>query len=282
MVSIVITAYNVGEWIEKSIASACGQSYKEVEIIVVEDCSTDDTRERISHICDRRVKILYNSSNIGAGASRRKGIEAAKGEYIMLLDGDDWIENDFVETLYRKAIEYDADIVSGGIRIVNDDGSWDATSYGNRIVEGDEKITGFWGERIVFMNNKLIRKKLYEKVPYCTRRFIEDTPVIIPQMFFANKVVYTDNTGYNYRMNPKSLTHTASRFKNALFRALCAADIIGFFEKHDKRMLTLLPLANGYMQCINEIKECNPGREEIKAWNEEWIEFSTGLLRRLV
>ena len=281
MISIVITAYNVAPWIEKAVDSACRQSYGKLEIIIVEDCSTDDTRQKLSQIKDWRVRVIYNDINIGAGASRRKGIEAARGEYLLLLDGDDWIEPDFIEELYKKAKECDADIVSGGIMTINKDGCREGFSYGNCIVEGAEKITRFWNEKIVFMNNKLIRRELHKRVPYCKRRFIEDTPVIIPQLFFANKVAYIDNFGYNYRMNPNSLTHTASRFKEALFRALCAADLISFFEKHDKELLCSIPLAQGYAGCIDEIKECHPTKEMIEPYKDEWVEFTTGLLERL-
>lgn len=282
MVSIVITAYNVERWIAKAVESACRQSLKELEIIVVEDCSTDSTREVLSHIKDRKIKTIYNDTNIGAGASRRKGIEASEGEYILLLDGDDWIEDDFVERLYNCAEEYDADIVSGGIRIINEDGSWDATSYGERIVTGKEKITEFWKERIVFMNNKLIHRRLHEAVPYCTRRFIEDTPVIIPQLYLANKIAYIDNIGYNYRMCRESLTHKASRFEYALFRALCLEDIIAFFEENGKEILDELPLSTNYAACIKEIKECAPDRDMIEPYKEEWIELTTKIIGRLV
>ena len=281
MISIIITAYNVAPWIEQAIYSACRQSYNNIEIIVVEDCSTDSTREILSRIKEEQVRIIYNDINIGAGASRRKGIEAAKGEYLLLLDGDDWIDHNFVETLYNCAQEHDADIVSGGIKIIGNDGSWEGTSYGNIVVEGKEKIAKFWGEKVIFMNNKLIRKSLHEKVPYCTRRFIEDTSVIIPQLFFANKVVYTDNIGYNYRMRPDSLTHSATRFKHALFRALCAADLIRFFENQDKDMLAEISLGEGYAGCINEIKECHPDRKMIAPYINEWVEFTTGLMERI-
>lgn len=281
MVTIVITAYNVENWIAKAIESACRQTFDNLEIIVVEDCSTDSTREILSTIDDSKVKIVYNVENLGAGASRRKGIEAANGEYILLLDGDDWIEEDFIERLYNKAVQEDADIVSGGITIIHKDGSKESASYGNCIMEGDDKITRFWGEKIVFMNNKLIHRRLHEKVPYCVRRFIEDTPVIIPMMHLANKVVYIDNTGYNYRMHEKSLTHYASDFKYALFRALCAEDIVRFFEKHDKGILERLPFAEAYSKCIYDIKECNPTAEMIAPYKEEWIEFTTKLIGRI-
>ncbi len=282
MVSIVITAYNVEEWIMQAVESACSQTMKDIEIIVVEDCSTDNTRQLVSGIKDWRVKLIYNNTNMGAGVSRRKGIEAAEGEYILLLDGDDWIEKDFIEKLYNCAKENDAEIVSGGIRIVNEDGTWEAFSYGNRIVTGKEKISEFQNERIVFMNNKLIHRSVHERIPYCERRFIEDTPVIIPQLFIANKVAYIESPGYNYRMHPKSLTHRASRFEYALFRALCTEDIVKFFEKEGKEMLKELPLAATYAGCVNELKACTPSKEMIEPYTKEWIEFTTRLIARLV
>ncbi|MBP3408122.1 MAG: glycosyltransferase family 2 protein [Bacteroidaceae bacterium] len=281
MVSIVITAYNVEKWIKETVRSACRQRYNDIEIIVVEDCSTDNTRKELAILSDNRIKILYNDRNIGAGASRRRGIEASSGEYILLLDGDDLIKEDFVEELYGKAIEQDADIVSGGITIEHDDGSRETSSYGNVSVEGDDKICRFWGEKVVFMNNKLIRRSLHEKVPYSTRRFIEDTPVIIPMLYLANKVVYTDNCGYIYRMNSESLTHKASPFKYALFRALCADDIITFFEEHDRGFIERLPFATAYSRCLYEIRRCHPTKEMIEPYKDEWIEFTARLMQRL-
>ena len=281
MVSIVITAYNVERWISQAIESACAQSFRDIEIIVVEDCSTDATRDRIQQMKDPRITVIHNPINIGAGASRRKGIEATKGDYILLLDGDDWLDKEFVEQLHKKAVETGAEIVGGGIRIVKEDGSWDAASYGNRIVTGKEKITEFWKERIVFMNNKLIHRKLHDAVPYCTRRFIEDTPVIIPQLYLANKVAYIDTTGYNYRMHGNSLTHEASHFKYALFRTLCLEDIITFFEKEGKEMLEELPFSNSYANCLAEIKSSLP-TDEVGLYKDEWIEFTTKLIKRLV
>lgn len=283
MVSIVVTAYNVEQFIAQAIESCLAQSFKDIECIVVEDCSTDATAHIIEQIGkrDKRVRIIRNCKNMGAGASRREGIEAAGGEYILLLDGDDWLEENFVEILYGKAKESNADIVSGGIKIVHNNGAWEASSYGNCVTEGKEKVTRFWGEKVVFMNNKLIHRRLHEKVPYCERRFIEDTPTIIPQLYFANKVVYVDNIGYNYRMQENSLTHKASPFKYALFRALCAEELITFFEKHDKEYIKTIPLGIGYGEQIKKIREINPTKEMIAPYKEEWIEFTTAMIRRL-
>ena len=282
MVSIIITAYNVEKWIKECIDSACSQTFKDIEVVVVEDCSTDSTRKILEDVTDKRVRIIYNCHNMGAGASRRRGIEASTGEYIMLLDGDDMLSSDFIEALYCKAVDNDADIAGGGITVVHEDGSTENSSYGERCVEGDEKILKFWGEKVVFMNNKLIRRSLHERIPYCTRRFIEDTPVIIPMLYIANRVVYTDNVGYSYRMHTSSLTHSATPFKYALFRALCAEDIIQFFEKHDKAYIEKLGLVEALTGCLLQIKECHPTAAMIEPFKDEWIEYTTKLIARLL
>ena len=284
MVSIVITAYNVEKYIEQAVRSATGQTYKDIECIVVNDCSTDSTLAIIERLAaeDKRIRVITNGKNEGAGASRRKGISAAKGEYILLLDGDDWIEEDFIATLHKKAVETGAEIVSGGIKVVHDDGAWEACSYGNCVTDGMEKVTRFWGEKIVFMNNKLIHRRLHELVPYCERRFIEDTPTIIPQLYFANKVAYVDHPGYNYRMQEGSLTHTASPFKYTLFRLLCIEELVAFFEKHDAEYIKTIPLGLGYAQLVKKMIELNPTIETIAPYKDEWIEFTTALLKRMV
>ena len=281
MVSIVITAYNVGKWIGKAVESACIQTHDDIEIIVVEDHSSDNTGEILSNIRDGRIKVIYNPENLGAGASRRIGIDAAKGEYILLMDGDDWLDEGFIASLYRRAVETGADIVSGGVTIIHEDGSRKAFSYGKKSVEGKEKLAHFWKEDVVFMNNKLIHRTLHEKVPYCTRRYIEDTPVIIPMLYLANKVAYIDNTGYNYRQHSSSLTHTATPFKEALFRALCAEDLVSFFEKHDKEILKKEKLGKTYADCLYRIKECHPNANIIEPFKDEWIEYTAKLMERI-
>ena len=280
MVSIIITAYNVEAYLQQSVESCMNQTFKDIEIIIVEDCSTDSTPSIIEKLMkkDERIRLVQNDKNYGAGQSRRNGLDNAKGEYFLLLDGDDWIEPNFIEDLYNTAIETDADIVSGGIKVLREHGAYDITSYGNVVTEGYDKVIKFWKERIVFMNNKLIRTSLHEKVPYCTRRFVEDTPVIIPMLWYANKVVYIDNTGYNYRMQENSLTHQATPLKWAIYRALCAIDLIEFFEENDKEMLKILNMGSNLTSQINIIKKCKPKIEDLKEFNDAWAELSLKLI----
>lgn len=280
MISIIITAYNVEKFLQQTIESCINQTFKDIEIIVVEDCSTDSTLSIINNLMekDERIRLIQNKINCGAGQSRRNGLDNAKGEYFLLLDGDDYIENNFIEELYNTAINTDADIVSGGIKILKPNEEMNITSYGNVVTEGHDKVIKFWKEKVVFMNNKLIRTSLHQKVPYCTRRFVEDTPVIIPMLWYANKVVYIDNPGYVYRMQDLSLTHQASPLKWAIFRSLCIMDLIDFFKEHDKEFIKILNLNYNLMQQVHIIKSLNPTIDEIKKYEDGWMELSLKLI----
>lgn len=280
-ISIVLTAYNVEDFIGEAIESCINQTYKDLEIVIVEDCSTDKSKDIIKEYLklDDRIKLIENDVNRGAGLSRRIGIQHTTGEYVLILDGDDWLSKEFIEVLANRAIETDADIVSGGMTIRRMDGSYDATSYGDCICETSlDKVTKFWKDRIVFLNNKIIRKKLHNQIPYCHRRFIEDTPVIIPQLYLANKVVYVDNAGYNYRMLESSLTHKASPFKYALYRSLCAQDLIKFFNEHDKEFMKNVPIIRQYAQHIEQLKQIKPNPAMVEEFKDDWIEFTCRLL----
>lgn len=222
-ISIIITAYNVGRFIERTVKSVLSQTYKNIEVVIVEDCSTDNTKDIIEQLTkeDDRIKIIYHEENKGAGCGRRDGIDTSTGDYFITVDGDDWFDENFIESLVKKSEETGADVVSGGITCDKEDSYWEATCYGDIICEGEDKVMKFWGEKIVFMNNKIIKRELGIKVLYCTRRFIEDTPTIISILWYANKVAYVSSVGYHYRDNENSLTHQANIFKYALYRGLC-------------------------------------------------------------
>lgn len=89
LVSIIMPSYNTAEYIMDSIASVCNQTYKNWELLIVDDCSTDDTKEIVAKINDPRIKIFYNERNSGAAVSRNKALREAKGQWIAFLDSDD-------------------------------------------------------------------------------------------------------------------------------------------------------------------------------------------------
>jgi glycosyltransferase involved in cell wall biosynthesis len=282
MVSIVITAYNVEKYLEKCVRSTFQDGVKEVIIVV--DKPTDNTLE-IAKRLEKENSLVYvieNEVNVGAGLSRRYGINKAKGEYVLLLDGDDYLDDNYIAPLLQRAKETDADIVSSGIKIINEDGSWKGESYGNTTTIGNDKLTRFWGERVVFMNNKIIRRYLYNTIPYNHRRFIEDTPTIIPILWIANKVEYVDMLGYNYVMRQESLTHTTNQLKDVIYKGLCWLDLMDFFNKYDKTVFDAIDI-KGYLKNIikilNTFVAIQPAH--IEPYKDDWIEFTTRMVNLL-
>lgn len=110
-VSIIMPLYNASRYLKDSLDSILSQSFREFELICINDASVDDTCEIIESYDDKRIRLLSNLSRKGAAYSRNKGIDNTLGDYILFLDGDDLFEIDLIEKTYNTAICRDADIV---------------------------------------------------------------------------------------------------------------------------------------------------------------------------
>ena len=106
MISIIVPVYNTAKYLEKCLASILAQTFTEYECILIDDNSQDTSLE----ICDsyakkdNRIKVFHNKKNAGSSLSRKIGLTAAKGDYIVYIDSDDWIENSMIEKMYQKAV----------------------------------------------------------------------------------------------------------------------------------------------------------------------------------
>lgn len=120
-VSIIIPVFNAEETVEKCLSSLLQGSYRNIEVIIVNDCSTDNSRRICSTVCesDSRVVVIDNKHNFGVSKTRNIGLEKATGKYIMFLDSDDWVENNYVEVHITAIREYDVSMVVSGY--VNED-----------------------------------------------------------------------------------------------------------------------------------------------------------------
>lgn len=301
LVGIIITAYNMEQYLEQAVRSAASQTYDRLRIYIVEDCSTDGTLNIANELADELntpdaahalgreadyVHILQHSENAGAGQARRTGIDQALkdgADFILTLDADDWLDADFIQALVDRQQETGAPIVSGGITVEKGGGEWEKTCYGTHLLTGVERVTRFWGERIVFMNNKIIHRSVAEQVPYCTRRFIEDTPTIIPMLCVADSVAYCETTGYHYRMQADSLTHTSSPLRYAIYRALCADDLMQFFASRPdaEELQRTIPLHVSFTQQLAILKQLNPTAEDIAPYVSDYAELGRRVISRL-
>lgn len=145
--SIVVPVYNAEKYIDQALESICGQTYQNLEILLIDDGSNDNSLERCEAWAakDKRVKV-YHQKNAGASVARNKGIEAATGKYLMFIDADDWIEANMLEILYEEAEKNQADAACCVL--------WEEPA-GQRKEGEIEKATLYQQEKIRCYDNKI-------------------------------------------------------------------------------------------------------------------------------
>lgn len=288
LITVVMSAYNVQDTVEKAINSVLMQSYENLELIVVDDASTDNTKELIQKLVekDSRVHLVEKAANEGAGMARRSGIEARSKDsrYLCFLDADDWLDKDYLETLYMAAKEYNADIVSGGLRYID----------GDKVVEEKPAETVYldhggrglqWVDAnnphavyFRFLNLALMRSSLWNRVTYSGRRFLEDTPTMVKILYYANSRVMLPYVGYNYVQNSTSLCHTTNPKKRLVYTILSAAESTTFYKRHDEDAGDFLRTAFTYLK---DLKNQGISEEERQKYKDELAEIAVFLLDNL-
>lgn len=202
LISIVITAYNIEEYIGEAIESAIRQTYENIEIIIVNDCSSDKTPEIISQFDDDRIKVITNVSNKGIGYSKYIGGVNSTGDYIMFLDGDDYIDSNIIME-YVKAIEENPDTNLIGSNVYKENVSGKLT---------DNYFT--------CMNSLMMSRKLFEDCDYSQMRYMEELDNEGRIKKYAVNPIHINKILYHYRKHDKSATrqriYGRSRICNAI------------------------------------------------------------------
>ena len=222
-VSIIMPAYNVESTIDKAIESALRQTYKEIELIIIDDGSTDQTLDIIRHYKDRDSRIKYLSiQNSGVSVARNLGIENASGDYLMFLDSDDFFSHEAVGNLLKVSIEHSADMVSGSYQKIDANKNIEENTWLEEGIYTKDRL-----EKEIYPN-LFSSKSLKDLVPltFCTKIYssnlvkennIKFTPNIkigednlfsIKCFLKTNKFIYVpDNHFYNYVTNYNSVTN---------------------------------------------------------------------------
>lgn len=211
-ISVIVPIYNVEKYLKRCIDSILEQDFRDYELILINDGSTDNSLEIAKSYCDDRI-VLINKENEGLSATRNLGIKIAKGEYILHIDSDDWIEQSYFKNMYNLAKKKDADIVMTGYYIDYDNGK---LIYISPIKEEIEDNIEFCkkvikGEISSNMWTKLIRKRLYIENGIEHENSIaygEDLVVMPRLMYYAKNIEVLEGAYVHYIQNPKSITHT--------------------------------------------------------------------------
>lgn len=213
-ISIIVPVYNVEKYIEKCIESICNQSFNDIEIILVNDGSTDSSK----NICedfkkkDNRIKLL-NIENSGVSEARNRGLDIATGTYIMFCDSDDFLEKTWCEMLLKGIKSTGSDILISNVVRVNEDGqkSENIFSIENKTFNKYEAIRCLMSGEQPFVPsycwNKIIKKQVFEEIRFKSNlKFMEDDEIFSRLYLNCNKISYMGETYYNYLIRENSLT----------------------------------------------------------------------------
>ena len=215
-VSFIVAVYNVAEYIEQCARSLFEQTMEEIEIVFVNDASTDDSEGIIRRTLEEyphrkgQVKILAHEKNRGIVETRKDGLFAAMGDYINFIDGDDYVERRMAELMYGKAVETAADIVVCDIFWHERNEMRVVTLAPNGIIGDGENVRDDTLNRRVMPNIwcKLIRRKLFEEncIVWPAAAHIEDMVLSVQAVYYAKRIAHVSEPLYYYRFNPHSIT----------------------------------------------------------------------------
>ena len=254
-VSIIIPVYNTEEYLRECMDSVVNQTLKNIEIICIDDCSTDGSYRILEEYAarDGRIKLLRNDQNLGApGAVKNIGIKEAEGEYIGFVDSDDYVDLNYFEELYSLAQNHDSDIAA----------SLKMTYFGKvdscRIIQCPKKVlvTAQDKQPLIKMSgsncSKIYRREMIKKnnISCCeVRNVAEDNYFSMLAMVMANCIVTTSKAGYYYRRHDNSVTsHSRTNNDFAIFDIYKSIDeyIVHNIENSTKQQ--------EYMNSINQRK----------------------------
>jgi glycosyltransferase involved in cell wall biosynthesis len=209
-ISVIVPVYNAEKYLVQCLNSIINQTFKDIEIICINDGSTDNSLKILKEFSekDSRIKII-NQKNSGVSIARNKGIDTASGDYIFFVDSDDWCELKLFETIYKKAVETNADVVVIAKNIFRNEVIISDTTEKIKYFINDKKAN-YFGEVVSVVTDKLIKKDFLKRhnirfVPGI--KFGEDTLFSIGLVNKNAQIEAIPEILYNYRfLNKDGLT----------------------------------------------------------------------------
>ena len=226
-ISVIVPVYNVEDYLKECLDSILNQSLKEIEVICINDGSTDGSLEILKdyQINDTRVKV-FSQQNKGLGCARNVGLEHAIGEYVFFIDSDDYIIEDTLFNLYSHAKEKNADMTL--FKLLNFDNETRKTQpikyfdipflkkYGESTFNCSDLGEKLYGVSVT-APGKLFKREIIEKLRFPEKLIFEDTPFVVESIFLCERMLFVDEYYYMRRVRKDSITRSNfSRFSDCI------------------------------------------------------------------
>lgn len=267
-VSVIVTAYNRAETIKDCLGSIFSQSLSPIEVIIVDDGSTDGTDFLIRKIIQSHENVTYiqNSKNRGAGAAKNIGLNKAVGEYISFVDSDDRISENFLLELYKTAKKYNSDFVVSNLvldsgssvifdNFFNEDVLKFPTGYLTRELINDSSLTInkfqlmlHWAKASAC--NKLIKRAHFEGLRFLEKGVADDLSVVIPIIEKSKKINFSINSYYYYKVTPASDSRVRTVDRKVLTLQVCCQTLQLLRTSEIKKIFLLTTLVRVFMDCL--------------------------------
>lgn len=276
LVSIIVPVYKVEQYLNRCVESLVGQTYRALEIILVDDGSPDGS----GSLCDEwaekdsRIRVLHKA-NGGLSSARNAGIEVCTGQYIAFVDSDDWMEQDAIAYLYGLLQTHQADFVMGENLRTYGEAAPKQKDFRERVCTREEFLRLFFkiGTQVDVMYawGKLYRRELFREVRYPVGLTDEDVPTTFSIIMESDRIVYSTKVVYDYYYNPQSITGTTFNVKKfdllkvwdlVVERAAlppCDAAVLEMAQHNRDRadfgILVNIAMSENYRQCREEFRE---------------------------
>lgn len=281
-VSVIVPVYNTEKYLRRCLDSLVNQTLSDIEIIIINDGSPDNSQLIIDEYCTNYPFVLgYRKDNGGLGSARNFGLQLAKGDYIGFVDSDDYVKYDMYEKMYNTAIGKNADLVICDFQFEDEEGNITDSSKitlelnDKQISESQYALKYGRSEAV----NKLYSKSLFlqNKISYPGILY-EDYPTTLLLIEAANQIAYVPEPMYFYVQRKNSIMGQSNSFSEKIFDILKATELIisseHLFRDQADYKFYLDEIAPGYafnrfFRNILFIKEKDFRKDVIKRWGSE-------------
>ncbi len=230
LVSVIVPVYNVEQYLEKCVESLLCQRHQNLEILLVDDCSKDNSLEialRYGQQYPEKCKVIQRESNGGLSAARNTGLDHVTGDWVAFLDSDDWVTEDYISKMYETACKDDADIVMCSLYYYYPDGKTVKFSpFSNLKTEDSHKLKVALCKP--YANTRLYRRSFLEanqlRFPVDIRRS-EDIAAIVPLFTKTQKISIVDEPMYYYLQRAASLSNQNNKDMDLSFYPKCLKEM---------------------------------------------------------
>lgn len=235
LISVVVPVYNVEKYLSECVESLINQQYFNIEILLVDDGSTDKSRTIVDDLAkkDKRIKV-FHKKNGGLSDARNYGIEKSSGKYICFVDSDDYVTNDYISSMYQNIKNFNTKIAACGICHLYDNGTINEINYQNisKLYEKNDaqiflNIIGFYN---ISSCNKLFNIRLFDDIKFPVGKKSEDWYIMYKLVEKAGAIYYNSDSKYIYRQREGSITKSS----NANLDAVNAAHEVSTYFLNNK------------------------------------------------